>query len=136
MVAKKRARRRKLCPNAVETDAESSRAETSIKDLDQFEVEDDADVEVDAVSEGTATVQDLLSVIKQAGLDEALPQALTLIELASTTPLTSVHCEWVFSKMKRVVSPARSTMNQIRKENLTLTGRASFITMACQTKFC
>ena len=75
---------------------------------------------MDAVSEGTATVQDLLSVIKQAGLDEALPQAITLIELAATIPLTSVHCERVFSKMKRVVSPARSTMNQIRKENLVL----------------
>ena len=54
----------------------------------------------------------------KACLNEALPQAMTLIELAAMTPLTSVHCERVFSKMKRVVSPARSTMNQIRKENL------------------
>ena len=45
---------------------------------------------------------------------------MILLELAVTTPLTSVHCEPVFSRMKRVVSPARSRMVQMRKKNLVL----------------
>ena len=53
--------------NLVGTDAKSAGAESIIEDLDRFEVEDDADVEFDAVREGTATVQDLLSVIQRKG---------------------------------------------------------------------
>ena len=33
---------------------------------------------------------------------------MILLELAVTTPLTSIHCERVFSRMKQVVSPAPS----------------------------
>ena len=46
---------------------------------------------------------------------------MKLLELAVATPLTSVHCERVFSRMKRVVStvsPSRSRMLQKRKEML------------------
>ena len=122
-VAKKKERSRKLRASMIEVEADSESAnqvETSIEEHDEFEVGDEADVELDAVREGTATVQDLLSVIKSADLAEALPQAMILLELAVTTPLTSVHCERVFSRMKRVVSPARSRMVQMRKENLVL----------------
>ena len=66
------------------------------------------------------SLQDLLEVIKKAELAGTLPEASTLIELAVTTPLTSVHCERVFSRMKRILLPARSTMTQKRKEMLVL----------------
>ena len=70
------------------------------------------------VKEGMPTIQDLLYVIKSADLAEAFPQVVKLLELPVTTPLTSVHCERVFNHMQRVVSAARSTMLQTRKENL------------------
>ena len=58
------------------------------------------EIDVDYVREGTASIQDLLLVIKKAELEEALPEAMALLELAATMPLTSVHCERVFSRMK------------------------------------
>ena len=69
---------------------------------------------------GAASIQDLLLVIEKAELEEALPEAMALLELAATIPLTSVHCERVFSRMKRVVSASRSRMKQNRKEQLVL----------------
>ena len=69
------------------------------------------------VTEGMPAIQDLL-VIKSADLSEAIPQVMKFLELAITTPLTSVHRERVFSRIKRVVSAARSRMLQTRKENL------------------
>ena len=72
LVAKKKEKCRKLLASMteVETDEEGeSRAET-VKDHDEFEVGDEADVDV--VREGTATAQDLLSVIKSADLAEML----------------------------------------------------------------
>ena len=75
-------------------------------------------LEIEFVKEGMPTIQDLLLVIKSADFSEALPQVVKLLELAVTIPLTSVHCERVFSRMKRVVSPLRSKMLQTRKENL------------------
>ena len=75
-------------------------------------------LEIEFVKEGMPTIQDLLLVIKSADFSEALPQVVKLLELAVTIPLKSVHCERVFSRMKRVVSPLRSKMLQTRKENL------------------
>ena len=72
LVAKKKEKCRKLLASMTEvkTDEEGeSRAET-VKDHDEFEVGDEADVDV--VREGTATAQDLLSVIKSADLAEML----------------------------------------------------------------
>ena len=59
-------------------------------------------------------------MIKDAELEEALPQVMTLLKLAAITPLTSVHCERVFSHIKRVISDSRSRMKQSRKEQLFL----------------
>ena len=78
------------------------------------------DIDVDIVREGAAGIQDLLLVIKKADLEDALPEAMALLELAAATPLTSVHCERVFSRMKRIVLPSRSRMKQNRKEQLVL----------------
>ena len=89
----------------------------NVEEEDRFEIASD-DVDVESIKEGKPTVQDLLTVIQKAGLQEALSQAMTLIELAAVTPLTSVHCERTFSRMKRVVSPSRATMLQARKEML------------------
>ena len=87
-----------------------------MEEQDQFEVEEGGNLEIEMVKEGMPTIQDLLFVIKSVDLSEALPQVMKLLELAVTTP--NVHCERVFSRMKRVVSAARSKMLQTRKENL------------------
>ena len=91
-----------------------------VEENDTFELEPDVEIDIDSVIEGSPSIQDLLTVIKTAKLKDALPQAMTLLELAATTPLTSVHCERVFSRMKRVVAPARSSMHQRRKEMLVI----------------
>ena len=116
LAAKKKEKRRKLAriQDSLEEPAEE-RADP--EELDTFEPQEE-DIEVDLLKEGQPSLQDLLEVIKKAELEEALPEASTLVELAVTTPLTSVHCERVFSRMKRIVSPARSTMSQKRKEML------------------
>ena len=85
---------------------------------DEFEVERNENIDFEVVKEGSATIQDLRLVIKKAELEEALPHVVTLLDLAATTPLTSVHCERIFSRMRRVVAPSRSTMKQNRKEKL------------------
>ena len=86
---------------------------------DQFMIQDDSlNIEEDSAKEGKPSIQDLLTVVQKTNLQEALPQAITLLELAAVMPLTSVHCERVFSRMKRIVSPSRSTMPQNRKEML------------------
>ena len=91
-----------------------------VEESDAFELEPDEEIDIDSVIEGSPSIQDLLTVIKKAKLEDALPQAMTLLELAATTPLTSVHCERVFSRMKRVVAPARSSMQQRRTEILVI----------------
>ena len=59
--------------------------------------------------------------MKSTDLREALLElAVTLLELAVMSPFPSAHWERVFSRMKRVLSPARSNMAQERKENLVL----------------
>ena len=97
---------------------EYSTAESDVEICDQLEIVQNRNIEVDAVKEKTATVQDLLFAIKNADLADALPRAMNLIQLALVTPLTSVHCEGVFSRMKHLISTARSWMLQQRKEAL------------------
>lgn len=122
LVAKKIKRRKQLVESTLNegNSLEETDGEANVEENDEFEVEENANVELASVKEGKASIQDLLSVIKNAGLEEALLWAVPLLELAVVTPLTSVHCERVFSRMKRVVSPARSNMSQTRKENLVL----------------
>ena len=123
LVAKKKERRTKI--GRMKDQAETTMTEMGASDSaesseanEQFDVEENSNIEVDAVKEGTPTAQDLLTVIKKANLEDALPQVMSLLQLAVVTPLTSVHCERVFSRMKRVVSSGRSRMLQDRKENL------------------
>ncbi len=92
----------------------------NIEDADEFEAADQSEVDLEAVITGKPSIQDSLNVIKWAELQDALPQAMKVLELAAVTPLTSVHCKRVFSGMKRVVSATRSRMLQKRKEMLLL----------------
>ena len=123
LAAKKKAKQRKRAQAQMEVCVEAgegpySGATDNVEEQDHFDVEEGCNLEIEMVKEGMPTIQDLLLVIKSADLSEALPQVVKLLELAVTTPLTSVHCERVFSCMKRVVSAARSRMLQTRKENL------------------
>ena len=70
------------------------------------------------MNEGTASIQDLLSIIHKADLADGLPQVMTFFEIATVNPLTSVHCARVFSRRKRVISSSGSCMLQTRKEHL------------------
>ena len=65
----------------------------------------------------SAGIQDLLMVIQEADLQDALPHVVLLLELAVVIPRTS---ERVFSRMKKVVAPERSRMLQSRKNHLVL----------------
>ena len=97
---------------------ESCLVETEeIKERDEFQPEQPTS-EIETVPEGIATIQDLLTVITSAQLEDALPQAVHLLELAVVIPLTSVHCERVFSRMKRSISRSRANILQTRKDNL------------------
>ena len=117
-IAKKKDRRRRLV-RANEEPPESRRSEReAVEEDDLLEVTNEVEVEVDIVTEGKPSIQDLLTLLKKTELQDALPQAMTVLKLAAVTPLTSVHCERVFSRMKRVVSSSRSTMLQKRKEML------------------
>eukprot|EP00795_Rhopilema_esculentum_P011013 gene11013-biopygen13406 len=118
LAAKKRERRRKTKQANEEPNENKETDRSTVEVEDSFERETGEGVEEENIKKGKPNVQDLLKVIKTAGLEEALPQALILLELAAATPLTSVHCERVFNRMKKVVSPSRSTMLQARKEML------------------
>ena len=122
-VKKKKAKQRKRAQAQMEVGVEAGEGPyggdtDNVEEQDHFEVEEGGNLEIEMVKEGMPIIQDLLLVIKSAHLSEALPQVVKLLEIAVTTPLTSVHCERVFSRMKRVVSAARSRMLQTRKENL------------------
>ena len=117
-IARKNEKQRRTGRSDEEENVEEEAA--AVEESDEFEMQDTKGIVEDYVKEGAATVQDLLFVIKKAELEEALPQAITLLKLAATIPLTSVHCERVFSRMKRVISPSRSSMNQCRKEHLVM----------------
>ena len=117
-IIKNKERRRKQA-RANEETAEARQSEReSVEDNDFFEVRNEVEVNVNAIIEGKPSIQDLLIVIRRAELEEALPQAMAVLELAAVIPLTSVHCDRVFSRMKKVVSWVRSTMLQKRKEML------------------
>ena len=95
-------------------------AEVAVEEADPFEVSFGTEIELENLTTGSAGLQDLLNVIRIAELQDALPHVVLLLELAITVPLTSVHCERVFSRMKRVVSTTRSRMMQSRKTHLVL----------------
>ena len=121
--AKKKAKQRKRAQTQVDVGVEAGKGggdTDNVEEQDHFEVEEGGNLEIEMVKEGMPTIQGLLFVIKSADLSEALPQVVKLLELAITTPLTSVHCERVFSRMKHVVSAARSRMLQTGKENLVI----------------
>ena len=118
LAAKKRERRNRTKQANEEQDENEEDERSAVEVEDTFEREAGRTVDEENIKEGKPNVQDLLKVIKTAGLEEALPHAMVLLELAATTPLTSVHCERVFSRMKKVLSPSRSTMLQTRKEML------------------
>ena len=123
-IAKKKEKRLQLAAKKNSEDTEvattsSGEEERALVEVsDEFSAQTGLDIEDELVKKGKPTLQDLLDVFRRTGLQEALPQAVTLMELATVTPLTSVHCERVFSRLKRVVSPTRSTMLQERKEML------------------
>ncbi len=72
-------------------DEEQQQEQVTVEDVDQFEMADETFIEEETIKEGTASLQDLLTVISSAGLEDALPQAMVLLEIAAVTPLTSVH---------------------------------------------
>ena len=92
----------------------------NVEENDEFEVGEFTGLDTEFVIEGASCIQDLLTVVQETGLADALPEAMLLLEIAAVTPLTSVHCERVFSGMKRVVSASRSRMLQARKEHLVM----------------
>eukprot|EP00795_Rhopilema_esculentum_P017414 gene17414-biopygen6349 len=103
VVAKKKESRRKHLTESEETAldiAVEREALDDVEEKDEFEIESKQGIDFDSVKEGYAGLQDLLSVIKDAELEEALPQVMTLLKLAAVTPLTSVHCERVFSHLR------------------------------------
>ena len=112
LIAKKKERKQYGQENRVELE---DRAHS--EDIDLFEGGGDG-IDEEYVKEAIPNLQDFMSVIKTAKLEEALPEAMKLIELAVTTLLRSVHCKRVFSRMKRVVPPLRSNTTQKRKEML------------------
>ena len=121
LVAKKKEKRARMAArrNQELTYENGNQERAAVETDDQFEVQEESlNIEEDFVNEGKPSIQDLLTVVQKTNLQEALPQAITLLELAAVTPLTSIHCERVFSRMKRIVSPSRSTMLQNRKEML------------------
>ena len=55
----------------------------AVEENDEFEMQDNEGIVEDCVKEAATTVQDLLSVIKKAELEEALPQAMNPTEAPS-----------------------------------------------------
>ena len=92
----------------------------NVEENDEFYAGEFTELDTEFVIEGALCIQDLLTVVQETGLADALPQAMPRLEIAAVTPRTSVHCERVFSRMKRVVSASRSRMLQARKEHLVM----------------
>jgi len=92
----------------------------NVEENDEFDAGELTKLDTKFVTEGTLCIQDLLIVVQETGLADALPKAILLLEIAAVTPLTSIHCKRVFSSMKRVVSASRSRMLQARKEHLVM----------------
>ena len=121
LVAKKKEKRLRMAARRNEELAaeEANEERATVEANDHFIIEsENLNIDEECIKEGKPSIQDLLTVVQKTNLEEAIPQAITLLQLAAVTPLTSVHCERVFSRMKRIVSPARSTMLQSRKEML------------------
>ena len=109
LIARKKRKYRMILSGQGRAEAdEYSTAESDVEICDQLKTVQKSNIEIDAVQEKTAIVQDLLFVIKNANLADALPRAMNLILLTVIMPLTNVHCERVFSRMKHVISTARS----------------------------
>ena len=89
-----------------------------VEEIDEFEIRESTGLEEEVLHGDALSIQDLLTVIHSTDLADALPHAMVLLEVVAVTPLTSVHCERVFSRMKRVISASRSRMLQERKEHL------------------
>ena len=123
-VKKRKAKQRKIdaCYQAEgTTDDESDEEESrNVEENDEFDAGEFTELDTEFVIEGALCIQDLLTVVQETGLADALPQAMLLLDIAAVTPLTSVHCERVFSRMKRVVSASRSRMLQARNEYLVI----------------
>ena len=122
-LAKKRRRKQKHLEGESASEFDNTgeaEEEQSVEDRDEFETTTGNEIDLDALKVGSAGIQDLLMVIQKADLQDALPHVVLLLELAVVIPLTSVHCERVFSRMKRVVAPERSRMLQSRKNHLVL----------------
>ena len=92
--------------------------ETNFEERDEFETVAVNNIDPNSLRVGSAGIQDLLTIIKKAELQDALPHVVLLLELAVVIPLSSVHCERVFSRMKRVIASERSHMLQSRKNHL------------------
>ena len=123
-VKKRKAKQRKIeaCYQAeITSDDEVIEEEPrNVEENDEFEAGEFTGLDTEFVNEGALCIQDLLTVVQETGLADALPQAMLLLEIAAVTQLTSMHCERVFSRMKRVVSASRSQMLQARKEHLVM----------------
>ena len=121
-VKKRKAKQKRseaCCQAEVTSDDEVIEEEPrNVEDIDEFEVGEFSGIDTDCINEIASCIEDLLTVVQETGLADALPQAMLLLEIAAVTPLISVHCQRVFSRMKRVVSASRSQMLQARKEHL------------------
>ena len=93
---------------------------SNVEENDEFDAGEFTELDTEFVIEGALCIQDLMTVVQETGLADALPQAMLLMEIAAVTPLTSAHCERAFSSMKRVVSASRSRMLQARNEHLVM----------------
>ena len=111
IVARQKARQQEAAEIAAGTTTERVDGSADSEETDTC-VGQSEEVEVGLVKEGKPSLQDLLYVIKKAELKDALPEAMKVIQLPVTTPLTSVHCKRAFSRMKCIVSNTRVSMRQ------------------------
>ena len=86
IVARKKPRQQEV------TEIERVDRSTDPEDLETFNGQLE-DIEVGQIKERKPSLQDLLQTIKQAQLQDALPVAVEIIELAVATILKSAHCE-------------------------------------------
>ena len=89
-----------------------------VEEIYKFEIRESTSFDEEILHGEALSIQDLLTVIHSTDLADALPPAMVPLEVAAVTPLTSVHCKRVFSRMKRVIMASRSRMLQERKEHL------------------
>ena len=90
----------------------------NVEEIDQFQIRESTGLEEEILHGEALSIQDLLTIIHSTDLADALLHAMVLLEVAAVTPLTSIHCERLFSRIKRVISASRSRMLQERKDHL------------------